>query len=75
MANVTPSSSNQMPEKYLRLAEVLDLVPVSRSTIYRWVKAGIFPAPITFLGTRTVAWRRSEVLAWMARLRGQGDRT
>ena len=38
---------------------------VSRSTIWRWVKSGEFPAPIQ-LGPRAVAWPASEIEGWMA---------
>ena len=41
------------------------LVPVSPTTLWRWVKKGDFPAPLK-LGANTVAWRASDVAAWLA---------
>ena len=51
--------------KYLRLAQLVpDVIPVSRATIWRWVKSGEFPAPIK-LAERVTAWKLEEVLAWL----------
>lgn len=36
----------------------------SKSTVYRLVSAGQFPRPVK-LGTRAVAWRSSEIDAWI----------
>lgn len=51
--------------KILRTAAVCRETGVSRSTIWRWVKSGDFPAPIQ-LGPRAVAWPASEIADWMA---------
>tara|TARA_R110000851_G_scaffold333531_1_gene514864 strand:- start:44255 stop:44470 length:216 start_codon:yes stop_codon:yes gene_type:complete len=40
------------------------LIPVSVSTIWRWVAAGDFPKPVK-LSPRTTAWRASDVHAWL----------
>lgn len=52
-------------EKLLRVAEVEAATGLDRSTIYRLIKddAG-FPEPIQ-LTARSVAWRASEVAAWI----------
>ncbi len=39
-------------------------VPVSSVTIWRWVAAGKFPAPVKLSGNVT-AWRAEEVRAWL----------
>lgn len=49
---------------YLGLAQVLELVPVSRSTLYSWVATGYFPSPRQ-IGPRRVAWLRAEVYVWL----------
>lgn len=51
-------------DRFLRLPEVISLVGLSRSTIYAEVSKGRFPAALQ-LSTSTVAWRASEVVAWM----------
>jgi prophage regulatory protein len=52
-------------ERMLRLPSVLERVGVSRSTLWSWVRAKAFPAPVR-LGLRAVAWRSTEVDAWIA---------
>lgn len=41
----------------LRLPEVLELTKLGRSTLYRLMSDGQFPAPIK-LSARAVAWRQ-----------------
>ena len=45
----------------LRITQVLDLYPVSRSRWYAGVKVGDYPQPIR-LGKRSVAWFKSDIL-------------
>lgn len=52
------------PGALWRLPRVRQEIPVSRSTIYAWVAAGTFPAPLQ-LGLRCVAWRAEDVLAFI----------
>jgi prophage regulatory protein len=47
------------PELMTR-AEVLALMRVSAPTLKRWVRAGVFPAPLK-VGPNTLRWRRSEI--------------
>lgn len=51
-------------QRRIRLKEVLDLVPLSRSTIYSRMEAGTFPKS-SDLGGGVVCWRESEILAWL----------
>lgn len=53
-----------VPETLDRLPTVLDRVGTSKTTVYAMVKAGTFPAPVK-IGQRAVAWRRSDVDAWI----------
>lgn len=55
------------PEALLRLPAVEAMTGQARTTIYRKVAAGTFPAPRR-IGDRSVAWLQSEVLAWMRAL-------
>jgi len=58
--------------KLLRLAEVRNRVPYSRSTIYQLIAQGKFPKPIS-LGERAVAWLESDIDAWIeARIASRG---
>ena len=44
--------------------EVLNLVAVTHSTLYRWMDAGTFPKHIS-VGGNTVVWVETDVTAWM----------
>jgi predicted DNA-binding transcriptional regulator AlpA len=48
-------------ERLLRLRQVLELVPVSKSSWWAGVKSGRYPASVK-LGERTTCWRMSEVM-------------
>lgn len=54
----------QSDKALARRRQVEQLVQLSRSTIYAGVKTGTFPAPIR-IGARAVAWRLSDVEAWL----------
>lgn len=47
-------------DSFLRLPEVLAIIPVSRATWYDGIKKGRFPAPVK-LGPRVSLWRRSDI--------------
>ena len=47
---------------FLRLPQVLELIPVSRSTWWANVKLGKFPPPVK-LGTNTTAWKAEDIYA------------
>ncbi len=55
-----------MPDRnrLIRLPELLDLVPFSRSHIHRLEKRGKFPRRLK-LGMRRIAWRENEILRWI----------
>ena len=49
---------------FIRQSLLLKCLPFSKSTLWRWVKAGLFPAPVR-LGPRSVRWKGSAVRAWI----------
>lgn len=55
---------NADSKRNLNIAEVVDLVGVSRATIYRMIDSGEFPRPVR-ITTRRVVWVRAEIDAWM----------
>lgn len=66
----TPSPSiYPAPAGLLRLPQVKQMIGVSGSTIWQWSRDGKFPKPVK-LGTRTTAWRHSDVLAFLENLGG-----
>jgi prophage regulatory protein len=56
-------------ERLLRLSDVLRVYPVSKSTWFAGIKSGKFPASQK-LSSRCVAWRESDILALIERMRG-----
>ncbi|HEX9593189.1 MAG TPA: AlpA family transcriptional regulator [bacterium] len=53
------------PLLFLRLPEVKRRTALGRSTIYKRVEEGTFPAPVR-IGSRAVAWSSHEVAEWIA---------
>jgi predicted DNA-binding transcriptional regulator AlpA len=53
------------PNAILRLPEVMAETRLSRSTIYKRINEGSFPAPLK-LGARTVGWRVAQIEAFLA---------
>ncbi|MDD2967571.1 MAG: AlpA family phage regulatory protein [Desulfovibrionaceae bacterium] len=49
-------------EGFVRLPQVLAIIPVSRTQFWQGIKDGRFPAPIK-LGVRTSAWRVEDIRA------------
>lgn len=54
-----------MLEKHYRLAEILSLTGLSRSTVYELMRKGQFPRPVN-LSARAVAWPESVIAEWLA---------
>ena len=51
-------------DRMLRAPEVMAQTGLSRTTIWRRVRAGTFPAPHE-LGVNSVGWPASEIAAWI----------
>lgn len=49
---------------FLRLPQVLQLIPVSRSGFWAGIKEGRYPAPVK-LSARVTVWRLSDVRAYI----------
>ena len=56
---------------FLRLPQVLALIPISKSAWWEGCKTGRFPKPVK-LGPRTTAWRAEDIAALVKRL-GNSD--
>jgi len=58
----------QLPEiGFIKLPQVLQVIPVSRSTFLNKIKSGEYPAAIK-LSERSVAWRVSDIKALCEKL-------
>jgi len=54
-------------KRFLRLPAVMDMVGMARSTIYKRISDGTFPAPVQ-LGPRAVAWEEMAIAKWQGGL-------
>ena len=54
-------------DRLLKVDEIALICGMSKSTIYRRVADGSFPAPIR-VGVRAARWRRSEINQWIESL-------
>ena len=55
--------TTETPDRILRLRTVLQRTGLSRSTLYRKVQEGSFPAQVR-IAARCVGWRESAINAW-----------
>ncbi len=64
---MTKTAAPATRDRLIRLPEVLELIPVSRSAFYAGMKLGIYPKPKR-IGKRTVAWREAEITDCIERM-------
>lgn len=55
---------------FLRLSQVLQLVPISKSAWWEGCKTGRFPKPVK-LGPRTTVWQVEEIMEFIERIGAQ----
>jgi prophage regulatory protein len=65
------NSKNGEPRKMLNEKEVLKILPVSRSTLWRMEKRGEFPRS-TYVSSNRRFWFADEITEWQNRINGQG---
>ena len=71
MENPKPFQPNRI-DHLLTPRQVLDMVGISKATMYRFLRSGAFPAAV-MLGERLPRWRLSEIEAWLeSRPRSRG---
>jgi prophage regulatory protein len=63
-STLTPHRRNDTVDPlFLRMATVVRMTGLGRSTIYRMIAEQQFPSPVR-LGPRAVAWRRADLERW-----------
>lgn len=65
MANTVQPAALLPAEGYVRLPQVLAVIPVCKSTWWNGCKSGKYPKPVK-LGPRTTAWRVEDIRAMIA---------
>lgn len=61
-----------MNKRIVRLNTVMDMVGLSRSSIYRRLDNGSFPKPVD-LGSGTIGWVENEIISWIDERIAQRD--
>ena len=59
MSSATAKSKRSI---LLRIQDVLERLPISRSSLYAGIQTGLYPQPVR-IGKRTVAWREEDIEA------------
>ena len=52
---------------YLRLSQILNIIPISKSAWWEGCRSGLYPNPVK-LGPRTTAWRVEDIRELMERI-------
>ena len=53
-----------MHKRFYRTGELTKILGISRSTLHKWTKTGLFPKPFK-LGTRAVGWSEVQIQEWV----------
>lgn len=68
---MNPQTTSPFPsEGFVRLPQVLQMFPFSRTTLWRKINDGDFPKPHK-LGPKTAAWDIAELRDWKRRITGE----
>lgn len=65
--------SSSIPQTgFVRLPQILAVIPVGKSTWWAGVKSGKYPQPIK-LGENTTAWKAEDIYALIAKLSAESE--
>lgn len=62
--SITTNSKTNDLVVFYRVTQLAQILNVSKSTIWLWVKKGTFPKPY-YLGDNTTAWSAEDVCCWI----------
>lgn len=68
--NFIKHASPEAPSKLIGISAVIDLTSLSRASIYRLAKEGVFPKAIA-LTKRRVAWDSHAIASWIRERSGK----
>ena len=66
------STKNNLQPGFIRLPEILSLIPISKSTWWAGVKSGRYPRGVK-LSANTTAWRTDDIQTLLDELSGQSS--
>ena len=56
---------SEQDSKLILVSDVRQLTRLSKTTIYREIRRGVFPKPLRLARNR-IAWKQAEILKWLA---------
>lgn len=59
---------------FVRIPQILEVIPIGESTWWKWVKSGKAPAPVK-LGPRTTAWTAESIRSLIEELKEHSPET
>lgn len=59
---------------FVRIPQILEVIPIGESTWWKWVKSGKAPAPVK-LGPRTTAWTAESIRSLITDLKESSPET
>ncbi|WP_082936717.1 helix-turn-helix transcriptional regulator [Pseudomonas citronellolis] len=67
-------SAAEKIDRFMRIEEVLHTTGLGKNTLYRRIREGSFPKQVR-IGPNSVAWRQSDIEAWMRRICPSNDQS
>ena len=58
-------------DKHIKVTDVADMLSISRSTVWAWVKDGRLPSPIK-IGGRCTRWSMNDILGCINKMHNAG---
>ena len=75
MDNTNQAISDIPNTGFLRLPQILKLIPIGKSTWWAGVKSGRYPKPVYTLGKRITAWKAEDISKLISDLENDGGET
>lgn len=67
--SLAPDTNSPIPDRFLRLEQVKEIVGLGRTMIYALIKQDAFPGPIK-LGVNASRWSEQAVYLWLEEQKG-----
>jgi len=62
---IVTENLHNMPQRLIRIKEMLTLLGISRATLSRWINRGVFPKPKEQNG-RALGWTETQYSNWLS---------
>ena len=62
--SITPQEPTLNPLGLSRYSDFSHLLPIKRTTVYKWIREGRFPKPV-IIEQNFTAWKNKDILEWL----------